>query len=157
MGTLRYFRKILAAKIFFGCEGGYRVFLSVSFCLTVPKKNRGNRSMFQKFSGVENFIRMRQGSIAFFCQSFCLTLPKILLGNSPVFQNISGCGKFDWMREGEMKFFRRKFLNPSTRNFYWELFVVSEKFCNGKKLLDKMGVSQISVTQFLCYFTGKFH
>ena len=100
---------------------------------------------------------MRQGSIAFFRQSFCMTLPKILLGNSPVFQNLSGCGKFEWMKEVEMKFFRRMFLNPSTRNFYWELFVVSESFCYVKKLMDEMGVSQISVLQILCHITGKFH
>ena len=109
--------------------------------------------MFQKISGVENFIRMRQGSIAFFRQSFCMTLPKILLGNSPVFQNLSGCGKFEWMREVEMKFFRRKFLNPSTRNFYWELFVVSEKFCYGKKLMDNMGgISNFRHTVFMPYY-----
>ena len=100
---------------------------------------------------------MSQGSIAFFRQNFCLTLPKTLLGNSPVFQNISGCGKFEWKREGEMKFFRRKFLNPSTRNFYWELFVVSESFCYVKKLMDKMGgISNFRHT-ILCQITGKFH
>ena len=43
------------------------------------------------------------------------------------------------MREGDITFFRRNFLNHSTGEIHWEIFVVSETFCHGNKNMKKTG------------------
>ena len=54
-GILLFFRKFLVSKSLMDEKGGYHVFPSKIFGLTVPKSFVGIPSMFQKLRGIENF------------------------------------------------------------------------------------------------------
>ena len=74
-------------------RGGFYVFPSQFFCITVSKNYIGNRSFFQKNCGSESFYQCEGGFHVFPSTSFSLTLPKTFIVNSSVFQKISGSGK----------------------------------------------------------------
>ena len=67
-GTLRCLREILAAKCFYGCQGGVPRFSVDFFCLTLPLTLFSISSVSQNISGSEEFVWMRDRDIPFFCR-----------------------------------------------------------------------------------------
>ena len=87
LGTLRGFRKFLAAKSSIGCEGTHHVLPSNFSCLTLPKNFIGISSVFQKTSGSKNFLCMTEGDITFFRRKvFESQYRKVSLGTLPGFR-----------------------------------------------------------------------
>ena len=62
----RCFTKLLAAKMFPGCEGDITFFRRSFFGLILAKTFIGNSSVFQRNCRSENFVWMREGDITFF-------------------------------------------------------------------------------------------
>ena len=143
MGTLRCFRRIPAAKSFYGCEGGYQFFLSDIGCLTVPKKLVGTLEFFRtflvskkfyefflshitenfllEFFGISENFRQRKswmdergGYHVSLLRVFRLTVPKFLNRTSSFIQKDSGSENFSWMWSGISSFSVRYWLSYST-------------------------------------------
>ena len=114
---LLFLRKFLSSKSFYGWKGGYHVFPSKFFGLTVPKKFVGIPLMFQKFWVIEKFYSewgVSQVSIEIFLShsaekfrghpfnvSENLSYRKILfrMGGITGFHRnffVSQCGKISW-------------------------------------------------------------
>ena len=99
-GTLLCFKKTLASKVFMRRRGAYS-FVEKFFCFTGPKNFVSVKSVFQKFSGVDNKLLIKDGGCPVFA-SICLT---------------HSTGKFCWI------------LFNVSRNFgYWEFSCIKNGY-----------------------------
>ena len=92
-------------------------FLSIFFCLTVPKNflEEPLSAVFQKDSCIEK-IYASEGYVTIFCRIFCFTVPKKIVEKplSAVFQKVSGIEKI-YASEGYVTIFHRFFFVSQCR------------------------------------------
>ena len=156
LGSLRCFRKLLPAKLLRDATGDItfsRRFLSSHN----TKISLGALQCFKKIPVAKNFYGCEGGYHVLRSILFRLMITKTFIGNFSVFKEICRSEKCVWMRERDITFCHRNFLNHSTWEIHWEIFVVSETLWYGKKIMNKTVVVQFSVKQFLSPFTEKVH
>ena len=127
---------------------------SVDFSgLTVLKNCVGNHSNLQEKFGFRNFLCMRTEKLVFPPKFLCLTIPKKFVVTTSKFQII-------WDLENSLSYhdFPSKFLSHNTEKLREEPSSVSEIFKREvtKKVMNKNGISQISVESFLSQSAEKF-
>ena len=124
--TLRCFKKILAAKTFFGCEVDITFLQQMLFCLTLPKNFIANISLFQK-----NFLSSKPfhewaGEISVSSNIFLSHVIEKTQGELLGVPEEFWWRKFLWMREWDITFLCRYFFVLFFRNFHWKIFGVSK-------------------------------
>ena len=117
LGTLHCFRKLLVAKIYFGCEVDITFLQQKLFCLTLPKNFIANFSLFQKNFLSSKTFHEKADEISFPSNIFCLTLSKKLKGNCSLFQRNSGGENFYGWENGTSRFFVDTFLSHFFETF----------------------------------------
>ena len=127
--TLRCFRKLLAANIFYGYKVGYHVCPSNFFSFTLPKTFIGNSSPLQIIYGSEKIVLMREGYMTFFFVEKFLNHSTgnfywEFLGVSEIFWY----GKKHMMKMGVSQISAKHFLSHNTKKVHWKLFGVSKNF-----------------------------
>ena len=111
LGNLRCFRKLPAGKIFLESEGGYHVFPSNFFSLTLPKTFIGNFSVFQNFRLAKKFCREEKGGNHVFpSHFFCIAVLRTYNRNELLFQKTSGRVKYFMKARWDITFSRLVFL-----------------------------------------------
>ena len=127
-GILLFLRKFLVSKGFMDGRGGYHVFPSKIFCLTVPKNfRRGTLLYFRKFLVSKNFMHNRGGGgITIFRRNFfCLTVPKNFVEEPVCVSENFGCRKTLCLRGESHDFLKKKCCLAVPKSFVEESFSAS--------------------------------
>ena len=157
LGTLRCFKKFVAAESSYGRQKGISHFLSKTFPITVSKNSFGNPSMLQKTSGSETSLWMRGGQHVFPSKFLCFTLPKVSLGTLCCFRKFPAEKTF-YGREWRYHVFPSKFTCLTfPKTFIGNSSVLEGKSGSGEFVWMREGKITQFRRNFLYHSTEQIH